>query len=135
MRKLEKIEAETESIDTRLSRLLKQRREIPETDVPSFNVDRSEDMKKLHLRGDHADWPQKPSMAWQLLSEESYSSRAPLIPREELQASAVHINGVLVLLHKRRCPEAALHGDVAVPWCQECAESLGQPNPVMPRLL
>lgn len=49
MRKLAKIEAETESIDTRLSRLLKQRREIMETDVPSFNVDRSSDMKKLRF--------------------------------------------------------------------------------------
>ena len=44
------------------------------------------------------------------------------------------MNGVPVLLHKRRCPEAAVDGDVAVPWCQECAESLGQPNPVMPRV-
>ena len=52
----------------------------------------SEDMKKLHLRGDHADWLQKPSMAWQLLSEESYSSRAPLIPREELQAFQKYAN-------------------------------------------
>ena len=68
----------------------------------------SEDMRKLHLGGDHADWLQKPSMAWQLLSEECYSSRAPLIPRAELQASAVEMNGVLVLLHKRRCPEAAI---------------------------
>ena len=93
----------------------------------------SEDMKKLHIGGDHGDWLQKPSVAWQPMREESYNRRAPLIPREELKASSVDVNGVLVLLHKRRCPDAALHGDVAVPWCQECAESLGRANPVMPR--
>ena len=90
-------------------------------------------MQKLHLRGSHADWLQKPSEAWELLSEEMYASRAPLIPRSELIASAIDIDGVRVLLHKRRCSKAACDGDVAVPWCKDCAESLGGQNPVMPR--
>ena len=86
----------------------------------------SEDLKKRHLFGFHADWLGKPREAWELLSAEKYSMRAPLIPREELQASTVQMNGMLVLLHKRRCPEGAAHGEVAVPWCQDCAKSLGE---------
>ena len=92
-----------------------------------------EDLKKLHIVGKHANWMENAEEAWQILSEERYSHRAPLIPREELRASSVEVNGVLVLLHKRRCCEDALKGDIAVPWCQECSASLGRRHPEMPK--
>ncbi len=92
----------------------------------------SEDLRKLHLVGLHADWIQQPDKAWAFLAEEAYASRAPRIPRSELQASAVPIHGQLVLLHKRRCSQAALEGKIAVPWCQDCSHSFGDAAPEMP---
>ena len=75
----------------------------------------SEDLSQLHITGPHADWMPHPEEAWSLLSADAYSCRAPLIPRSELQASAVPINGQHVLLHKRRCSQAAVHGDTPRP--------------------
>ena len=92
----------------------------------------SEEMERRHLAGLHADWLRNPSEVWGLLSVDSYRSRAPLIPLEELEASAVSMSGVMVLLHKRRCPEAVLNGTVAAQWCRECARSLGKATPEMP---
>ena len=59
----------------------------------------SEEMERRHLAGVHADWLRNPSEVWGLLSVGSYRSRAPLIPLEELEASAVSMSGVMVLLH------------------------------------
>ena len=42
------------------------------------------------------------------------------------------LGGRLVLLHKRRCPETALAGQVPVPWCQECSSHVGLKPPRMP---
>ena len=49
MAKLEKIEAEAESMDARLTALVKQRRDLLEKDVPLFQGDMSEEMKKLRF--------------------------------------------------------------------------------------
>ena len=92
----------------------------------------SEDLHKRHLVGIHADWLQRPEEAYALLSVEAYSRLAPRIPQTELQASAVDVGGRLVLLHRRRCSQSALDGAVGVPWCQECARSLGKSTPEMP---
>ena len=72
----------------------------------------SEDLLKRHLAGPHADWIASPAEAWQLLSVEGYNARAPLIPLSELEASAVMLGGHLVLLHKPRCCESSLAGEV-----------------------
>ena len=92
----------------------------------------SEDLYKRYLVGIHADWLQRPEEAYALLSVEAYSRLAPRIPQTELQASAVEVGGRLVLLHRRRCSQSALDGAVGVPWCQECARSLGKSTPEMP---
>ena len=49
MAKLEKIEAEAESMDARLTTLLKQKRDLLEKDVPLFQDDMSEELKKLRF--------------------------------------------------------------------------------------
>ena len=49
MTKLEKIQTDTESLEAKLSRLVKQKRELLEHDVPLFQGDRSEEIKKLIL--------------------------------------------------------------------------------------
>ena len=92
----------------------------------------SEDLSWRHIVGPHADWLARPEEAWQLLSVENYSARAPLIPLPELEASAVMLAGRLVLLHKRRCSEASLAGQVPVPWCHQCSSHLGLKPPRMP---
>ena len=93
----------------------------------------SEELLKRHLSGGaHADWIACPANAWKLLSVEDYNARAPLIPLSELEASAVMLGGHLVLLHKRRCCESSLAGEVPVPWCQECSSYLGMKPPRMP---
>ena len=91
-----------------------------------------EDLSWRHIVGPHADWLARPEEAWQLLSVENYSARAPLIPLPELEASAVMLAGRLVLLHKRRCSETSLAGQVPVPWCHQCSSHLGLKPPRMP---
>ena len=49
MTKLEKIQTDTENLEAKLSRLVKQKRELLEHDVPLFQGDRSEEIKKLIL--------------------------------------------------------------------------------------
>ena len=92
----------------------------------------SEDLSQLHMTGPHADWMPHSEEAWALLSADAYSCRAPLIPRSELRASAVLINGQHVLLHKRRCHHSAVQGITPVPWCQVCARALSKAPPQMP---
>ena len=82
-----------------------------------------------YIVGPHADWLAQPDEAWQLLSVENYSARAPLIPVPELKASAVMLAGRLVLLHKRRCSEKSLAGEVPVPWCHQCSSYIAQTPP------
>ncbi len=62
----------------------------------------SEDLSWRHIVGPHAAWIACPEEAWQVLSVENYSARAPRIPLSELEASAVMLRGRIVLLHKRR---------------------------------
>ena len=62
----------------------------------------------------------------------NYHVRAPRIPLSELEASAVKLGEYHVLLHKRRCSEAALSGEATVPWCRQCASQLSQKPPRMP---
>ena len=82
--------------------------------------------------GPHADWLAQPEEAWELLSVDNYNIRAPRVPLSELEASAVMLAGRLILLHKRRCTQTPLAGQVAVPWCQHCSSHLGQKPPRMP---
>ena len=93
----------------------------------------SENLLRLHLVGPHAEWMCNPDRAWPLLAVDAYSARAPLIPRSELEASAVFVLEHLVLLHKRRCGQCALEGKIPAPWCHDCASSLGKKSPEMPR--
>ena len=83
-----------------------------------------EDLSKRHLAGPHADWLGPPEKAWQLLSVEEYSIRAPLIPRLDLGAAVEMLCCDLVQLHKRRCHGRALAGQVPVPWCQAWSSCL-----------
>jgi hypothetical protein len=70
---------------------------------------------------------------WKFFSVERYRGRWPLIPEEELRASAVNMGSkespVLVLLHKRRVPEAARNGSEPVPVCDECFEAFSPQTP------
>ena len=93
----------------------------------------SENLSKLRLVGPHAERMRNPDEAWPLLTVDAYSARAPLTPRSELEASAVPVLGHHVLLHKRRCRQRVLEGQISAPWCHGCASSLGNKSPEMPK--
>ena len=77
------------------------------------------------------------------LSAEWYHRRWPLIPRDDLLASAVDFphedaegeeTTTKILLHKRRVPPEALTGEVPVRVCTDCRTALWAKRPTVPRL-
>ena len=77
------------------------------------------------------------------LSAEWYHRRWPLIPRDDLLASAVDFphedaegeeTTTKILLHKRRVPPEALAGEVPVRVCTDCRTALWAKRPTVPRL-
>ena len=64
---------------------------------------------------------------------DEYAKAWPMIPREELDASSVEIEGYNVLLHKRRCSSGILNGTQPAIWCMECPADLQRKHPVMPK--
>ena len=93
----------------------------------------AEDMCKKHLAGPGADWMANPDMVWDMLSVEKYAHAWPMIPLQELEASAVQIAGRNVLLHKRRCSAEVIAGEQPAIWCMECPADLQSKWPVMPK--
>ena len=77
---------------------------------------------------------EKPDKVWRLLAVDRYHERWPLIPLEELQASAVNMGATgshanYVLLHKRRVSDAARQGTEPVPVCADCFEAFSPKTP------
>ena len=77
------------------------------------------------------------------LAAEWYHERWPLIPREELMASAVDFphpdaegedTTTKILLHKRRVPPEALAGEAPVNVCADCRSALWARRPRIPKL-
>ena len=70
---------------------------------------------------------------WKFFSVERYRGRWPLIPEEELQASAVNMGSeespAWALLHKRRVLEAARNGSEPVPVCDDCFDAFSPLRP------
>ena len=101
----------------------------------------SEEQHRLYIAGPHC-FMSRPSLVAQLLSVEAYAAAWPLIPREELDASAVSLQHkdafgdeacTSVLMHKRRVPEGALSGEEPVWVCTTCRDALRGPKPRMPK--
>ena len=76
------------------------------------------------------------------LSAEWYHQRWPLIPREEIMASAIdfpHLTDdccetTKILLHKRRAPPEALAGETPINVCADCRFALWARSPRTPKL-
>jgi len=101
----------------------------------------SEELQQCYLAGPQC-FMQSPHLVAELLSTERYADAWPLIPRQELDASSVplpHLNSegedvtTLVLMHKRRAPEATLRGETPVCVCAGCYSALKGKRPTMPR--
>ncbi|CAJ1413970.1 unnamed protein product [Effrenium voratum] len=88
----------------------------------------------LHLAGPKC-FMKKPAAVWAMLSVERYHERWPLIPLEELEASAVQMSpsteAKLVLLHKRRLGPAIISGQSPAAVCSECADAFSPSRPRM----
>ena len=93
----------------------------------------SEEMCSKYIVGEKADWISSPHQVWRMLSVDEYAKAWPMIPREELDASSVEIEGYNVLLHKRRCSSDILNGTQPAIWCMECPADLQRKHPVMPK--
>ena len=100
----------------------------------------SENLHSEFLVGPQCSIPNREGFA-ECLSAEWYHSRWPLIPREELMASAVdfpHLDAdgeetsSKILLQKRRVPPAALTGEVPVNVCSDCRTALWAKTPKVP---
>ena len=67
----------------------------------------SEDLQQRYLKEPRSGcnpalwtWLRQLDVAWGLLSVDLYAKKFPLIPRSELESSAVVLDGHCVLLHK-----------------------------------
>ena len=83
-----------------------------------------------------------PRLVAELLAAGAYAEAWPLIPREELDASAVafphqdrdkQATTTMVLMHKRRVTQCALDGEATSWVCADCHDSLKGPTPRMPK--
>ena len=102
----------------------------------------SETLYREYLAGAKCTIP-SPSLVADLLDVKWYETEWKLIPREELEASAVDFphpaeddSGVTttkVLMHKRRVPDEALAGEEPVCVCRDCRDALWKRKPTMPR--
>ena len=81
-----------------------------------------------------------PAKVAELLSAEKYHESWPIIPRENLMASAVdlphldlegNLTFTKVLMHKRRVPPEALQGSVAVDACEKCYHAFSKRKPIL----
>ena len=97
----------------------------------------SENLRHEFLVGDKCTIKDRAKFA-ECLSAEWYQQRWPLIPHEELMASAVDFphedadgapTSTKILLHKRRVPPEALEGTSAVKVCDDCWTALWKKKP------
>ena len=102
----------------------------------------SENLHSEYLVGSQCSIRDRAKFA-ESLSAEWYHQRWPLIPREELMASAIdfpHLTDdgcettTKVLLHKRRVPPEALAGAKPINACADCRFALWARSPSTPKL-
>ena len=102
-------------------------------------LDWPEELRFVYLAGEQCFMP-SPGLVADLLSVEWYKSQWPLIPPEELDASAVDlphssVTGQLtcskVLMHRRRVTAAMLRGEERALVCAGCYEAGGRRNHVL----
>ena len=93
----------------------------------------------LHLVGPSCTM-QNPAAVADLLSAEWYSEQWPLIPKAELEASAVDFpyqcedgewTTKKILLHKRRVTEEHLNGTAPAKVCEDCHEAFWKARPTL----
>ena len=101
----------------------------------------SEEQRQEYIAGSGC-FMKSPRLVAELLSSSAYAEAWPLIPREELDASAVALphhdregqaTTTLVLMHKRRVTPASLAGEEPAWVCTDCYNSLKWPKPKMPK--
>ena len=102
-------------------------------------LDWSETRAQLYLAGPHCTIPDPAAVA-SLLAADWYHTHWPLIPLEELYASAVDfphrgpdgsMTTTKALLHKRRVPPEALVGEVPVDVCSDCHAAFWKRKPFL----
>ncbi|CAE7535845.1 tkt, partial [Symbiodinium sp. CCMP2592] len=91
-----------------------------------------EAMQAVYLTGEKV-FMNNAEAVWDLLSVKRYQERWPLIPLEELEASAVDMSvegtSRFVLLHKRRITPAMQRGEAPVLACADCVEAFSAKKP------
>ena len=101
----------------------------------------SEEQRQVYIAGPWC-FMKSPRLVAELLSAAAYAEAWPLIPREELDASAVALphqdrfgqaTTTMVLMHKRRVTQSALDGEATSWVCADCHDSLKGPKPHMPK--
>ena len=100
----------------------------------------SEQLKNVYIAGASCEKCFNPAAVTELLSVDWYAKQWPLIPRAELDASAVDfpyqsVDGEWtsrkVLMHKRRVSEEHLHGTAPAKVCEDCHDAFWKTAPTL----